>query len=49
MFIGMAWLPSGAEVVRDDEHDAHAWWPPDPDEWPPEADEPLRRMARLLA
>jgi 8-oxo-dGTP diphosphatase len=49
MFIGQAWLPEGAEVVRDDEHDAHAWWPADVDEWPDEADEPLRRMARLLA
>jgi 8-oxo-dGTP diphosphatase len=49
MFIGQAWLPEGAEVVRDDEHDAHAWWPTDVDEWPDEADEPLRRMARLLA
>ncbi|MDX6729167.1 MAG: 8-oxo-dGTP diphosphatase [Baekduia sp.] len=49
MFIGQAWLPEGAEVVRDDEHDAHAWWPADIDQWPAEADEPLRRMARLLA
>jgi ADP-ribose pyrophosphatase YjhB (NUDIX family) len=49
MFIGQAWLPAGAEVVRDEEHDAHAWWPPDPAEWPAEADEPLRRMASLLA
>lgn len=48
MFVGQAWLPAGAEVVRDAEHDDHAWWPPDPDEWPAEADEPLRRMARLL-
>jgi 8-oxo-dGTP diphosphatase len=49
MFVGQAWLPAGAEVVRDDEHDAHAWWPPDPADWPAEADEPLRRMATLLA
>jgi ADP-ribose pyrophosphatase YjhB (NUDIX family) len=49
MFVGQAWLPAGAEVVRDDEHDAHAWWPPDPADWPAEADEPLRRMAALLA
>ena len=48
MFVGQAWLASGAEVVRDDEHDAHAWWPPDPADWPAEADEPLRRMALLL-
>jgi 8-oxo-dGTP diphosphatase len=49
MFVGQAWLPAGAEVVRDPEHDAHAWWPPDPRDWPDEADEPLRRMAGLLS
>ncbi|MDQ6749998.1 MAG: NUDIX domain-containing protein [Actinomycetota bacterium] len=49
LFVGMAWLPDGAEVVPDEEHDAHAWWPADIDGWPVEADEPLRLMARLLA
>jgi 8-oxo-dGTP diphosphatase len=49
MFVGQAWLAPGAEVTRDDEHDEHAWWPPDPAAWPDEADEPLRRMATLLA
>jgi 8-oxo-dGTP diphosphatase len=49
MFIGQAWLPAGAEVTPDHEHDAYAWWPASVDAWPPEADEPLRRMARLLA
>ena len=49
MFVGQAWLPEGAEVTPDHEHDAHAWWPPDPRDWPAEADEPLRRMATLLA
>ena len=48
MFIGQAWLPAGAEVEPDDEHDAYAWWPADVDAWPAEADEPLRMMARLL-
>lgn len=48
MFIGQAWLPDGAEVTPDHEHDAHAWWPADPAQWPDEADEPLRRMASLL-
>jgi 8-oxo-dGTP diphosphatase len=48
MLIGQAWVPAGAEPVMDHEHDAFAWWPPDPADWPPEADEPLRRMARLL-
>jgi 8-oxo-dGTP diphosphatase len=49
MLVGQAWLPEGAEVTPDDEHDAHAWWPASIDEWPPEGDEPLRRMAGLLA
>ena len=49
MVVGLAWLPEGAEVVMDDEHDAWAWWPADVAAWPDEADEPLRRMATLLA
>jgi ADP-ribose pyrophosphatase YjhB (NUDIX family) len=48
MFVGQAWLPDGAEVTPDDEHDAHAWWPAAIEDWPVEADEPLRRMAGLL-
>ncbi len=48
MFVGLAWLPDGAEVTPDAEHDAHAWWPADVGRWPPEADENLRRMAALL-
>jgi 8-oxo-dGTP diphosphatase len=49
MLVGQAWLAEGVEVRRDAEHDAHAWWPPDPEAWPPEADPALRRMAALLA
>lgn len=51
MVVGQAWLPEGAEeqIVRDSEHDAHAWWPAAIEDWPDEADEPLRRMAGLLA
>jgi 8-oxo-dGTP pyrophosphatase MutT (NUDIX family) len=49
MFVGSAWLPAGAEVTPDHEHDAHAWWPADVDDWPAEADEELRAMARLVA
>ena len=49
MFIGQAWLPEGATVTPDHEHDAYAWWPASIEDWPPEADEPLRRMAGLLA
>lgn len=49
MFIGQAWLPEGAEVTPDHEHDEYAWWPADIDEWPLEAEESLRRMARWLS
>ncbi len=49
MVIGLAWLPEGAEIAMDDEHDAHAWWPADVADWPDEADEPLRVMATMLA
>ncbi len=48
MLIGQARLGAGATVERDHEHDAHAWWPRDPDAWPPEADPALQRMAHLL-
>jgi 8-oxo-dGTP diphosphatase len=48
MFVGSAWLPDGAEIVRDAEHDEHAWWPAEIADWPAEADEPLRRMASML-
>ena len=49
LLVGMAHLPAGAEVTIDPEHDAHAWWPPDPADWPAEADPPLRMMAGMLA
>jgi len=49
LFVGVAWLPEGAEVTPDHEHDAHAWWPAEIDRWPEEADAPLRAMAALLA
>jgi 8-oxo-dGTP diphosphatase len=49
MLIGQAWLPEGAEVRRDAEHDAHAWWPAEPAAWPDDADPVLRRMAAMLA
>lgn len=48
MFVGQAWLPPGAVVTPDHEHDAFAWWPADVGDWPDEADEPLRRMAAML-
>jgi 8-oxo-dGTP diphosphatase len=51
MLVGQAWLAAGAEAAldRDHEHDAHAWWPRDPADWPDEAPPVLRRMAMLLA
>jgi 8-oxo-dGTP diphosphatase len=49
LFVGVARLADGAEVVPDHEHDAYDWWPADVQSWPDHADEPLRRMATLLA
>lgn len=48
MLIGQAWLAPGTQVTRDAEHDEHAWWPARIEDWPAEADEPLRRMALML-
>jgi 8-oxo-dGTP pyrophosphatase MutT (NUDIX family) len=49
MFVGQAWLAPGAEVTPDHEHDAFAWWPADIDQWPAEAEDGLRLMARWLS
>ena len=49
MLIGLAWLPAGAKVTPDAEHDQHAWWPADPGAWPGDADPALRRMVSILA
>jgi 8-oxo-dGTP diphosphatase len=51
MFVGQAWLAEGAdaEVTPDAEHDEFAWWPRAIDEWPVEAEAPLRLMARWLS
>jgi 8-oxo-dGTP diphosphatase len=46
--IGLAVVPAGARAVPDAEHDDLAWWPPDPDQWPSEADTRLRTLARYL-
>jgi 8-oxo-dGTP diphosphatase len=48
LFVGQAWLPAGAEVVRDPEHDAHAWWPADVDSWPGDAGVELRGLGHML-
>jgi ADP-ribose pyrophosphatase YjhB (NUDIX family) len=47
--VGLAWLPNGAEVTPDAEHDEFAWWPADVSSWPEQADAPLRRLATLVA
>lgn len=49
LLVGQAWLPDGATVEPDHEHDQFAWWPAEVDHWPQEADEPLRRLGALLA
>jgi len=49
LLVGQAWLPHGAAVRPDDEHDTFAWWPPDVAQWPAHADEPLRAIAILLS
>ena len=49
MLVGQATVPEDAEPVPDAEHDEFAWWPPDPESWPEEADWRLRRMGTLLS
>jgi len=49
LLVGQAWLAADAAVVADSEHDEYAWWPAEVEQWPPEADEPLRRMGALLS
>ncbi len=50
MFVGQAWLASGAEssIVPDHEHDEWAWWPAEVEQWPADASAPLRAMAQWL-
>jgi 8-oxo-dGTP diphosphatase len=48
MLVGQAWLEPGAELTRDHEHDAHAWWPRDPARWPQDAHPELRLLAGLI-
>lgn len=48
MLVGQAWLPDGAAVTPDHEHDEFAWWPPAVELWPAEADSPLRSLGALL-
>jgi 8-oxo-dGTP diphosphatase len=48
MLVGLATVPDGSEPVPDDEHDHWAWWPPEVDRWPADADPRLSLMGRLL-
>ncbi|MGA3363131.1 MAG: NUDIX domain-containing protein [Solirubrobacteraceae bacterium] len=49
VLVGLAWLAEDAQVTPDAEHDLFAWWPAEIDDWPPEADAPLRQTAMMLA
>ena len=49
LFIGLAWLPDGAEVTPDNEHDAHAWWPAESRTGRPRQRTRCAVSARLLA
>jgi ADP-ribose pyrophosphatase YjhB (NUDIX family) len=49
MLVGLATVPDAVSPVPDDEHDAWDWWHPDPDRWPADADDRVRRMGRMLA
>ena len=49
MFVGQAWLPPGAAVTPDHEHDEFSWWPAEIGRWPSEADAELRAIAALLS
>jgi 8-oxo-dGTP diphosphatase len=48
MLVGLATVADGARPVPDEEHDRWAWWPPDIERWPDDADPRLSRMALLL-
>jgi 8-oxo-dGTP diphosphatase len=48
MLVGLATVADGADPLPDQEHDEWAWWPPDVEDWPADADPRLRLMARLL-
>ncbi len=48
MLVGLATVADASDPVPDHEHDEWAWWPPDVERWPAEADPRLRLMARLL-
>jgi 8-oxo-dGTP diphosphatase len=49
MVVGLATVAADAEPQPDHEHDAFAWWPADPEQWPAEADPRLKLMGAFLA
>ncbi len=48
MLVAQAWLPPGAAVAPDEEHDDFSWWPDQVSRWPPEADPLLRDVGTML-
>jgi ADP-ribose pyrophosphatase YjhB (NUDIX family) len=48
MLVAQAWLPPGAAVAPDHEHDQYSWWPDEVSRWPPEADPLLRDVGVML-
>jgi 8-oxo-dGTP diphosphatase len=47
--IGLAWVPGDGRLVMNDEHDACAWWPADPADWPAGVHPSMVAVARLCA
>jgi 8-oxo-dGTP diphosphatase len=47
VLLGLATAPAGAEPRPNDEHDAWAWWPASPAEWPAAAAPELRALAEF--
>ena len=45
--LGLAELGAVADITPDAEHDAFAWWPSDPAQWPTTAHPDLRHFARI--
>jgi ADP-ribose pyrophosphatase YjhB (NUDIX family) len=48
MLVAQAWLPRGAAVAPDHEHDEYSWWPNQVSRWPAEADPLLRDVGTML-
>ena len=48
MLLAQAWLPTGAAVAPDHEHDEYSWWPDQVSRWPAEADPLLRDVGAML-